>query len=122
MTEPMSLSAKQIIVLSSLFTLFIGFLAGLFVARLNPVIKYTKSLKMTCMVYNETKGYSMYCNPIDVEKYGNRSILFGFKLPINPKNYNISRIILCTYDLNNKRFVECHQYSRGVKALNETSD
>lgn len=97
----------------------IGLIPGLLLWHFNPIIKYTNYLKLTCMVYNESGEYSMYCNPIDIEKYGNKSLTFGFKLPFNPSSYNLSRIILCTYDLNNQRFIECHQFSVGVKPLTE---
>lgn len=102
-------------------TFLIGLLIGIFLWYSNPVIKtvYTNTVKFTCAVYNESGEYSMFCNPIDVEKYGDKNITFGFKLPGNISFYNISKLIYCTYDLNNKRFVECHQFNTGVKPLSQ---
>lgn len=104
--------------------ILIGLVIGLILYFTHPItkIKYTNRLYLTCMVYNESGNYSMACNPIDVENYGNKTITWGFKLPVDPRSYNISRIIHCTYDLNLKRFIECHQYAWGVKPLNETGE
>jgi len=101
--------------------LIIGLAIGVLLRQFYPVVKYTDNLSLTCAIYNETGTYTMACNPIDIEKKGEKKFIWGFDLPSSPSVFNISKIIYCTYDLNNKRFVECHQFSEGVIPLNESS-
>ena len=71
---------------------------------------YSDYLNLTCMVYDEENKRTMACNPIDVEN----NLTYGFELPTN-STFKPSLIIYCTYDLNNKRFVNCYQLNEGVE-------
>jgi len=107
-----------LVILGTIILILATWIAWLYT---HPIIKYTSALSLTCAIYNESGTYSMACNPIDIETRGEKKFVWGFDLPANVSVFNINKIIYCTYDLNNKRFVECHQFSEGVLPLNESS-
>ena len=73
-------------------------------------IVYSDYVNMTCKIYDEDHKRTMACNPVDVED----NITYGFELPTN-STFNVSFIIHCVYDLNNKRFTYCYQLNEGVE-------